>query len=205
MNMICSFQAIGGNIMTASPISDLNPVLMAARCPLTLAAAGGIPAVWKLLMLAQQCWSLMGCQFLSYEETRGFASPPLDGMPILCRVPQGGIVRGGLKVSTTPSFSPPPPPTLHSFKPCKLLFFILISSYLGSMNLISGFLHHRKKKKSETGWEFLYWLQKNNFASKWNIGWYFYSIHRKGATCISLLVHLFLIVWFLFYICLFIL
>lgn len=62
--------------MTASPISDLNPVLMAARCPLTLAAAGGIPAVWKLLMLAQQCWSLMGCQFLSYEETRGFASPP---------------------------------------------------------------------------------------------------------------------------------
>lgn len=33
--------AIGGNIMTASPISDLNPVLMAARCPLTLAAAGG--------------------------------------------------------------------------------------------------------------------------------------------------------------------
>ena len=98
--------------MTASPISDLNPVLMAARCPLTLAAAGGIPAVWKLLMLAQQCWSLMGCQFLSYEETRGFASPPLDGMPILCRVPQGGIVRGGLKVSTTPSFSlfPPPPP-----------------------------------------------------------------------------------------------
>lgn len=96
--------------MTASPISDLNPVLMAARCPLTLAAAGGIPAVWKLLMLAQQCWSLMGCQFLSYEETRGFASPPLDGMPILCRVPQGGIVRGGLKVSTTPSFSLPPPP-----------------------------------------------------------------------------------------------
>ena len=152
MNMICSFQAIGGNIMTASPISDLNPVLMAARCPLTLAAAGGIPAVWKLLMLAQQCWSLMGYQFLSYEETRGFASPPLDGMPILCRVPQGRIVRGGLKGSTTPSFSlSPPPPTLHSFKPCKLLFFILISSYLGSMNLISGFLHHRKKKKSETG------------------------------------------------------
>ena len=33
--------------MTASPISDLNPVLMAARCPLTLAAAGGTPAVWK--------------------------------------------------------------------------------------------------------------------------------------------------------------
>ncbi|XP_020627784.1 xanthine dehydrogenase/oxidase-like isoform X2 [Orbicella faveolata] len=33
--------AIGGNIMTASPISDLNPVFMAARCTLTLAAAGG--------------------------------------------------------------------------------------------------------------------------------------------------------------------
>lgn len=33
--------AIGGNIMTASPISDLNPVFMAARCTLTLAASGG--------------------------------------------------------------------------------------------------------------------------------------------------------------------
>lgn len=33
--------AIGGNIMTASPISDLNPVFQAARCMLTLAAAGG--------------------------------------------------------------------------------------------------------------------------------------------------------------------
>ncbi|RMX48187.1 hypothetical protein pdam_00015397 [Pocillopora damicornis] len=33
--------AIGGNIMTASPISDLNPVLMAARCTLILASAGG--------------------------------------------------------------------------------------------------------------------------------------------------------------------
>ena len=59
------------------------------------------------------------------------------------------------------------------------------------MNLISDFLHNRKKKKSETGWEFLYWLQKNNFARKWNIGWYFYSIHRKGATCISLLASAF--------------
>ena len=112
IDMICSFQAIGGNIMTASPISDLNPVLMAARCPLTLAAAGGTPSVWKLLMQAQQCWSSMGCQFLSYEETMSFASPPLDGMPILYRVPQGGIVRGGLQVSTTPS-SPPPPHCIH--------------------------------------------------------------------------------------------
>ncbi|XP_078350679.1 xanthine dehydrogenase/oxidase-like [Oculina patagonica] len=33
--------AIGGNIMTASPISDLNPVFMAARCTLLLATAGG--------------------------------------------------------------------------------------------------------------------------------------------------------------------
>lgn len=33
--------AIGGNVMTASPISDLNPILMAARCRLTLASAGG--------------------------------------------------------------------------------------------------------------------------------------------------------------------
>ena len=36
-----SHQAIGGNVMTASPISDLNPILMAARCRLTLASAGG--------------------------------------------------------------------------------------------------------------------------------------------------------------------
>ena len=34
--------------MTASPISDLNPVFMAARCTLTLAAAGGI-----LLLIAK--------------------------------------------------------------------------------------------------------------------------------------------------------
>ncbi|XP_044163721.1 xanthine dehydrogenase/oxidase-like isoform X2 [Acropora millepora] len=33
--------AIGGNIMTASPISDLNPILMAARCTLTLASSHG--------------------------------------------------------------------------------------------------------------------------------------------------------------------
>ncbi|XP_033859403.2 xanthine dehydrogenase/oxidase isoform X2 [Acipenser ruthenus] len=33
--------AIGGNIMTASPISDLNPVFMAAGCKLTLLSKGG--------------------------------------------------------------------------------------------------------------------------------------------------------------------
>ena len=45
-----SFQAIGGNIMTASPISDLNPVFMAARCTLTLAAAGGnVHCMWWVL------------------------------------------------------------------------------------------------------------------------------------------------------------
>ena len=31
--------------MTASPISDLNPVFMAARCTLMLAAAGGITTI----------------------------------------------------------------------------------------------------------------------------------------------------------------
>ena len=50
-----SFQAIGGNIMTASPISDLNPVFMAARCTLTLAAAGGNV---HLQMLGFKMWSL---------------------------------------------------------------------------------------------------------------------------------------------------
>uniref|UniRef100_A0A8C7F8D3 Xanthine dehydrogenase n=1 Tax=Oncorhynchus kisutch TaxID=8019 RepID=A0A8C7F8D3_ONCKI len=33
--------AIGGNIMTASPISDLNPVFMASGCKLTLMSKGG--------------------------------------------------------------------------------------------------------------------------------------------------------------------
>lgn len=36
---LCS-QAVGGNIMTASPISDLNPVFMAAGCKLTLMDKG---------------------------------------------------------------------------------------------------------------------------------------------------------------------
>jgi len=34
------FQAIGGNIVTASPISDLNPLLLASGCNLTLASKG---------------------------------------------------------------------------------------------------------------------------------------------------------------------
>lgn len=38
--MFLCFQAVGGNIMTASPISDLNPVFMAAGCKLTLMDKG---------------------------------------------------------------------------------------------------------------------------------------------------------------------
>ncbi|CAL8288367.1 unnamed protein product [Lota lota] len=37
--------AIGGNIMTASPISDLNPVLQATGCTLTLASTDGVREV----------------------------------------------------------------------------------------------------------------------------------------------------------------
>ncbi|KAG5266149.1 hypothetical protein AALO_G00250340 [Alosa alosa] len=37
--------AIGGNIMTASPISDLNPVFMAAACKLTFMSKGGTRVV----------------------------------------------------------------------------------------------------------------------------------------------------------------
>lgn len=40
--------AIGGNIMTASPISDLNPLLMAAGATLTLRSKGGGERVVKL-------------------------------------------------------------------------------------------------------------------------------------------------------------
>lgn len=36
------YQAIGGNIMTASPISDLNPVFMAVGSKLTLMSKGKI-------------------------------------------------------------------------------------------------------------------------------------------------------------------
>ena len=38
-----SVASIGGNIITASPISDLNPVLMASRAKLTLASRGELP------------------------------------------------------------------------------------------------------------------------------------------------------------------
>ena len=34
------FQSIAGNIMTASPISDLNPLFLAARCQLTVSSKG---------------------------------------------------------------------------------------------------------------------------------------------------------------------
>ena len=37
--LLC-FKAVGGNIMTASPISDLNPVFMAAGCKLTVMDKG---------------------------------------------------------------------------------------------------------------------------------------------------------------------
>lgn len=39
-HVLLCFQAVGGNIMTASPISDLNPVFMAAGCRLTLMDKG---------------------------------------------------------------------------------------------------------------------------------------------------------------------
>ena len=35
-------QAVGGNIMTASPISDLNPLFMAAGCHLTVGSKVGM-------------------------------------------------------------------------------------------------------------------------------------------------------------------
>lgn len=37
---VCSHQSIGGNIITASPISDLNPVFMASGAKLTLVSRG---------------------------------------------------------------------------------------------------------------------------------------------------------------------
>ena len=34
------FQSIAGNIMTASPISDLNPLFLSARCQVTVSSKG---------------------------------------------------------------------------------------------------------------------------------------------------------------------
>lgn len=51
---IC-LQAIGGNIMTASPISDLNPVFMAATCKLTLMSKGAVSSA-VFMSLANTCW-----------------------------------------------------------------------------------------------------------------------------------------------------
>jgi len=36
------FQAIGSSVMNASPTSDLNPLLLAADCCLTVASFGNI-------------------------------------------------------------------------------------------------------------------------------------------------------------------
>ena len=41
------FQSIAGNIMTASPISDLNPLFLAAQCHLTVSSKGAIYRVGK--------------------------------------------------------------------------------------------------------------------------------------------------------------
>lgn len=40
---LCLFQSIGGNIITASPISDLNPVFMASGTKLTIVSRGEEP------------------------------------------------------------------------------------------------------------------------------------------------------------------
>ncbi|XP_078398847.1 xanthine dehydrogenase/oxidase [Cetorhinus maximus] len=50
--------AIGGNIMTASPISDLNPVFLASGCLLTLASEGNTRVV-----------RMDGCFFTGYRKT----------------------------------------------------------------------------------------------------------------------------------------
>lgn len=48
---VLSFKALGGNIMTASPISDLNPVLMASGSKLTLVSNGKLcfPVVIRIV------------------------------------------------------------------------------------------------------------------------------------------------------------
>jgi len=38
----CVFQAVGSSVMNASPTSDLNPLLLAAGCWLTLASHGNM-------------------------------------------------------------------------------------------------------------------------------------------------------------------
>lgn len=58
------FQAVGGNIMTASPISDLNPVFMAAGCKLTLVDKGNSTHFYsgwhKVLIKIQTKLSIQG-------------------------------------------------------------------------------------------------------------------------------------------------
>ena len=39
---ISAFQGIAGNIITASPISDLNPLFLSASCKLELASKGNV-------------------------------------------------------------------------------------------------------------------------------------------------------------------
>lgn len=41
MNIFCVLQAIGGNIATGSPISDLIPLFMASNSTITLASVKG--------------------------------------------------------------------------------------------------------------------------------------------------------------------
>jgi len=53
--IILIVQAIGGNIITASPISDLNPLLLAAGCLITVASYS---------MLLQVLFLLSYCSFL---------------------------------------------------------------------------------------------------------------------------------------------
>lgn len=47
-------QAIGGNIMTASPISDLNPVFMAVGSKLTLMSKGKIKDYFSVFIFEDQ-------------------------------------------------------------------------------------------------------------------------------------------------------
>lgn len=50
-NVIILLQAIAGNIMTASPISDLNPLFVAAGCILTVVSKGE----YLLCILCKNC------------------------------------------------------------------------------------------------------------------------------------------------------